>query len=247
MAYAILTRDPESAAPYAAALAARGLSCEAMPVTTTAAPHDRDALLRALELGGYSAIVVASARAAMALLAARGHAPLPEVWAVGPATARVLEAAHVPPLVPANARDGAALAHALLAARELTGKKVLVPRAEDGREELVDILRAGGAIVDAVAAYRTVATAPDDPSIARGREILAAGDAAICAVFAPSQVSALDALVGIRRLAGVWFVAIGETTAQALRDAGAEHIAVAAAPTPEALANAVAAVYPRAT
>jgi len=65
----------------------------------------------------------------------------------------------------------------------------------------------------------------------------------VCAVFAPSQVAALDAVFGIRRIAAP-FAAIGETTAAALRTAGAAVVAVADAPTPEGLAKAVSAVYP---
>ncbi len=243
MTYAVVTRDLESAAPYALALAPLDLEVVTMPVTRTEDPEDRDALLRSLELGGYAAIVCASPRAALALLGARGHAPLPEVWAVGPATARVLEAARVPALVPANARDGATLARELLTTRELSGKRVLVPRAEDGRDEVIEILRAGGVEVDAVIAYRTVAVAADDPAIAQGHALLAAGQVALCVVFAPSQVAALDSLVGIRKL-GTAFVAIGETTGEALREAGAEVIAVADSPTPEGIAKAAAAVYP---
>lgn len=62
-------------------------------------------------------------------------------------------------------------------------------------------------------------------------------------MFAPSQVAALDALVGVRRIAAR-FAAIGETTAVALRAAGAAAVAVADGPTPERLAKAVSAVYP---
>jgi len=243
MAYAVVTRDLDEAAPYVAALASLGLETVAMPVTRTEEPHDEDALRRAIELGGYAAIVCASARAALALLGARGDARLPEVWAVGPATARVLEAARVPAVVPSDTRDGATLARALLASRELVGKRILVPRAEAGRDDVLEILRAGGVEVDAVIAYRTVAVASDDPAIARGRELLAKGLAAVCVVFAPSQVAALDALVGLRSLV-TRFAAIGETTAVALRAAGAAVIAVADSPTPEGIANAVAAVYP---
>jgi uroporphyrinogen-III synthase len=65
----------------------------------------------------------------------------------------------------------------------------------------------------------------------------------VCAVFAPSQVAALDAVFGIRRIAAP-FAAIGETTAAALRAAGAAVVSVADGPTPEGLAKAVSAVYP---
>jgi uroporphyrinogen-III synthase len=136
------------------------------------------------------------------------------------------------------------VAHALVAARALAGRRVLVPRAEGGRDEAIAILRDAGAEVDAIVAYRTVSAAADDPAIARGLALLQGDAAAACAVFAPSQVRALDALVGIPRISAV-FVAIGETTAVALCDAGAAVVAVADGPTPEGLAKAVSAVYPR--
>jgi uroporphyrinogen-III synthase len=243
VAYAVITREAEAAAPYAAALAPLGLDGLALPVTRTAPARDPEELAGALERGGYAAIVVASARAALAIQAARGAAALPEVWAVGPATARALAAAGIAAQVPPVARDAATLARALVAGRALAGRRVLVPRAEDGRDEAIAILREAGAVVDAIAAYRTVAAAADDPELAHGLGLLRRGEVAVCAVFAPSQVAALEALVGIRRITAR-FAAIGETTATALREAGAGAIAVADAATPERLAKAVSAVYP---
>jgi uroporphyrinogen-III synthase len=128
---------------------------------------------------------------------------------------------------------------------------VLVPRAEAGRPEPVAILRAAGAIVDDVVAYRSQPAPSDDPLLERGLSLLATRTAKVCAIFAPSQVTALAALLGARALAlpalagAIRLAAIGETTADALRAAGvpAAQIAVARAPTPEGIANAVAAVY----
>lgn len=215
-----------------------------MPVTQTAPPADPGELVRAMERGGYQGIVCASARAAGAIIRSKGHAPVPEVWAVGPATARVLADAGLSPIVPETARDAVTLARALLTQRDLAGKRVLVPRAEDGREEGIALLREAGVIVDDIVAYRTLSVAADAPAIARGRELLAEGAADICCVFAPSQVTALDAICGVRTL-DTQFAAIGDTTAEALRGAGAARIVVAPNPTPEGIANAVAAVYPR--
>jgi uroporphyrinogen-III synthase len=243
VAYAVITREAEAAAPYAAALAPLGLDGIALPVTQIAPPRDAGQLVRALEHGGYAAIVVASARAAAALDAARGDAALPEVWAVGPATARALAAAGIPAVVPTAARDGATLARTLVAARGLAGHRVLVPRAEDGRDDAIEILRAAGAEVDAITAYRTVPTDAADPALAPGLALLRRGEVAVCAMFAPSQVTALDALLGIRRVTAR-FAAIGDTTAAALRAAGATAVVVAEAATPEGLAKAVSAVYP---
>jgi uroporphyrinogen-III synthase len=243
VAYVVITREAAAAAPYAAALAPLGLEGLALPVTRASPAGDPGELVRALARGGYAAIVVASARAALALQTARGDAALPEVWAVGPATERALAAAGIPARVPPVARDAATLARTLVAERALAGHRVLVPRAEDGRDEAIAILREAGALVDAITAYRTVPAAADDPALAHGLTLLRHGEVAVCAVFAPSQVAALDTLVGVRRITAA-FAAIGETTATALRAAGAAMVTVAEAPTPERLAKAVSAVYP---
>ena len=244
MAYAVLTRDPEACTAYAEALGRLGLEVVAMPVTRTVPPPDEAALGRALDAGGYAVILVASARAAQALATARGHAPLAEVWAVGPATAAALHAAGIPAIQPAAVHDASTLAVALLGERDLVGKKVLVPRAAEGRDEAITMLRAAGALVDDIAAYRTVAVAADDAELAMPLSLLVTGQAAVCAVFAPSQVTALHGLLGSLAELPTLFVAIGETTAAALHAAGVSEVGVADRPTPEGLANAVAAVYP---
>lgn len=256
MPTAVLTRDPVDAQAYASVLAPLGLDVVAMPVTRTEPPADRDALARALDQGDYAAIVVASPRAVHELARAVGSLAgirttlpeLPDVWAVGPATKRALDIARLPAQLPAGVRDGVELARHLVASRSLAGKRVLVPRAEEGRSDIREILRAAGAEVVDVVAYRTVALAPDDPLLADGADLLVRGAADVCAVFAPSQVSALAAAIGARGHALsaliTRFCAIGETTAGALRAAGVAEVAVADAPTPEGMARAVGSVYP---
>lgn len=249
MAFAVVTRDPVEAQAYAAALAPIGLEVVAMPVTKTHPPRDPAALGRALAAGGYAAIVVASPRAAhmLARAAAELAVALPEVWAVGAATKRALDIEQVTAFVP-DVVDGAGLARELIAQRALAGKRVLVPRAEDGREEPSELLRAAGAEVVAVVAYRTLPIAHDDKRVARGSELLLFGAAAVTAVFAPSQVAALAGIVAAhgRSLADLAtaFCAIGETTASALREAGVARVAVAPAPTPAGMARAAGSVYP---
>lgn len=242
----MLTRDPADAEAYAAALRPLGIEVVAMPVTKSAPAADPGALARALASGPFAAIVVASPRAAHELARAGvadagGDAKL--IWAVGPATKRALEIAKLRAHHP-DVKDGAELARALVAKRELAGKRVLVPRAEEGRVEALDILRAAGAEVVDVIAYRTVAVPAGDASVARGAELLRAGEANICAVFAPSQVAALAAIVGPLVAIATRFVAIGATTATALREVGVTDVAVAATPTPEGIARAVMSVYP---
>jgi uroporphyrinogen III methyltransferase/synthase len=228
MAFAVLTRDPADAQAYAAALAP--LEVVAMPVTRT------------VEVPG--ALAGATADLAMVMSPRAAHqlakAALDiDVWAVGPATKRALEIAKLRAHVPADVADGVALARALVKTG-IRGKRVLVPRAEEGRTEPLDILRAAGAEVIDVIAYRTVEAVPDDP---RGRQLLESGQAAVCCVFAPSQVTALARLVDLRGVR-THFCAIGETTAAAVRDAGIPEVAIAPSPTPEGMAQAVRAVYP---
>jgi uroporphyrinogen-III synthase len=243
VARAVLTRDPVDAEAYAAALRPLGVEVVAMPVTKPAPAADPGALARALATGPFAAILVASPRAAHEL--ARAVADIAfaaggagELWAVGPATKRALEIAKLRAHHP-DVKDGAELARALVAQRGVAGKRVLVPRAEEGRIEALEILRAAGAEVVDVIAYRTVAVGADDPNVARGAEVLRAGDARLCAVFAPSQVTALAAIVGPLPALATRFVAIGTTTAAALRGAGVAEVAVAATPTPEGIVGAV--------
>lgn len=253
MATAVLTRDPVDVPGYSRVLAPLGLDVVAMPVTKTVSAADPDALVRALADGTYSAIVVASPRAAHELARALGRVvpPLdavPTIWAVGPATKRALDIAKLPAHLPDDVRDGGELAVRLATSRDLRGERVLVPRAEEGRTEALEVLRDAGAIVVDVVAYRTLPAGVDDSQVGEGATLLASGGAAVCAVFAPSQVSALAAIMKARGHAlaslSTRFCAIGETTAAALRETGIERVAVAPAPTPEGMAQAVGSVYP---
>lgn len=246
MPVAVVTRELDAHSGYIGALAALGLDTVAMPVTRTEPPRDREALARALEHGGHAAIVIASARAAAALALAieSGARQLPEVWAVGPATKRALAAAGIRAQLPPSAHDGASLAQAMITTRDLAGRRVLVPRAEDGRDDAIAVLRSAGAEIVDIVAYRTVPTPADDASLSAGKQLLLTGRASVCALFAPSQVAALGSVVGPLAQLRVAFVAIGDTTGAVLREAGVAAVAVATSPTPEGLANAVAAVYP---
>jgi uroporphyrinogen-III synthase len=244
MPYAVLTRDPADAQAYVSVLAPLGLEVVAMPVTKTVLPLDPEGLTRALATGDFAAVVVASPRAAHELARAAKAIELPPVWAVGPATKRALEIAKIAAEHPSEARDGAELARRLVATIDVRDKRVLVPRAEEGRVEALEILRLAGAIVVDVIAYRTIPVPPDDPGAVRGADLLRAGRAAVCAVFAPSQVAALTSIVGHLGALATRFCAIGETTATAVRAAGVAAVAVAPVPTPEGMAQAVRSVYP---
>jgi uroporphyrinogen-III synthase len=256
---AVLTREPAAAAAYAAVLAPLGLGVVAMPVTRTeaAADEDRAKLAAAVaHLSRFDAVLVASPRAAEALVAAMGGdvtglwgAGAPKVWAIGAATQAALARANITAAVPGKS-DAAGLAEAVIAGG--MARRILLPRAEGGRDEGIAALEAAGATVEAITAYRTVAVPADDESIAVGVNALAGEPpAALVALFAPSQVTALDAILAARGTSlaglgalGVPIVAIGGTTGAAITAAGATIAAVAESPTPEGMAKAAAAVYP---
>lgn len=158
---------------------------------------------------------------------------------VGPATAaRLAELVRQPDLMPSE-HTGAALAASL--ARHVAGRAVLVPRAAEGRPELVDGLLAAGAEVVAPVAYRTVAAPPE--VLAPLGDLLAAGRIDAVAFASPSAVRSVVGALGARAalLGRVLLGAIGPTTAAALAEAGLPAGVVPAAHTAEGLAEALAA------
>jgi uroporphyrinogen-III synthase len=196
-----------------------------VPSVVTAPPASWEALDAALRrLGGFDWIVFASATAVdataerLSTLGLPPPGPATRLAAVGAATAARLAARLRPPdLVPPDA-TGAALASALES--RVSGRRVLVPRAAEGRPELLDGLAAAGAQVVAAEAYRTVAAPPS--AVAPLGERLAAGEVDAVAFASPSAVRSVVAGLGSRAglLGRVPLAAIGPTTAAALEEAG---------------------------
>ncbi len=250
MLYALVTREPERAAPYCAALARLGLRALAMPVTTTEELATEELAAALAELRADDVVALASARAAELVARALAGRALGagQLWVVGEATALPLRRAQQPVQVAAGA-SAMGLAEAILAARPAAGLRVLLPRAAQGREEAACALREAGAEVRELEVYRSVPAPPTSPELAEPLARWAAGEVAVLAVFAPSQVAALVELAARAGRAfatpGLLFAAVGETTASALRSAGVRELVVAERPTPEAMAKAVATRYPR--
>jgi uroporphyrinogen-III synthase/uroporphyrinogen III methyltransferase/synthase len=216
-----------------------------VPAIAVAPPVSWEPLDAALsDLVQFDWIAFASATAVDATLSrivALGLPPPPvgtRLAAVGQVTAeRLHERLRAPDLVPESA-TGASLAAAM--APHMRGRRVLVPRAAEGRPELVDGLVEAGAAVTAVACYRTVpasalAVAP------LGEAIL---DGAVDAVsFAsPSAVRSILAGLGARAalLDRCALAAIGPTTAAALQEAGLRVTVVPTRSTAADLAEAIA-------
>jgi len=239
-----VTRAASADDALSARLAALGAEVLEFPAIVVAPPSSLAALDAALrDLAAVDWIAFASANAVERTISRAielGLAPealaRPRLAAVGKATsARVAASLRPPDLVPADAR-GEALSAAL--APQVRGRRVLVPRAEEGRPELVEGLARAGAEVVAPAAYRTVPAAAG--SLEPLGDALRAGRLDAVVLASPSAVRSVVAAVGAALLARARIAVIGPTTADAARAAG---LAVAVQPRRSdgaALADAIA-------
>jgi uroporphyrinogen III methyltransferase/synthase len=149
--------------------------------------------------------------------------------AIGPATAKALEAASA--RVDIVARDSKAEG-ALAAIIEhaggpdsIRGLRFLIPRARVAREVLPVELSALGATVDAVEAYQTVSPETDGGELKR---LLIEAPIDVITFTSSSTVSNLAAIVGMkdlsRLLEGVLVACIGPVTARTAREHGLHEI-----------------------
>lgn len=233
----VVTRPREKSGGAAAALRSLGARVVFAPLIRTVAPRSWKALDRAiLDLSRYDAVAFTSANAVeFFFLRCRkllGRAPVSPrtVAAVGRATAKaVAKNGWRCSVVPDDARSEG-LARALRVPR---GARVLMPRAERGLDTLPLALRKNGARVDVVTAYRTL---PDPEGRRALRRALALGADAVTFASPSAVVPAVREL----KLSGAAAVAIGPTTASALRTHGVVPAGVSKRPDPESFARAVA-------
>jgi len=239
----LLTRPDGPAGPLADGLRALGARVWSVPVIRFAPPASwarLDAALRRLEL--YDAAVFASTRAvdsvfSRALALGLRLAPPRRVLAVGPATAQALRRRGWRAAMPGTHRAE----HLAAATGNMRGRRVFLPRAQGGREVLPGLLRARGARVDAVTAYRTLADR-------RGAQRLrvAADSGRVCAVVFTSG-STVEHLLGQlpaasrRRLFSRAVAAsIGPVTSAALKRRGLATAIEAPRATTASLCSAIA-------
>ena len=195
-------------------------------------------------------VVVTSANGADAVVAALGRLDLPAgrfAWAaVGEASRSVLAAAGADDAFVPTDPDGASLAAELPVQ---PGQPVLVARAELADPALPETLRARGATVTEVVAYRTV----EGPtaSIARLADALDDGPVDALVVTSGSVARGILALAAddeVRaRLRATPVVVIGAPSAAAARDAGFGTVEIAPSPDPESVAAFVAGALGAAT
>lgn len=245
----VITRDDGPEGRLAAALAARGLEPFALPTIAIHPGADvtrLDAVLA--ELGRADWLAFTSAHAVAAVVerpawSERRAGAHPRIAAVGSATAARLRDSGAPPDVVADKPGARGLAAALARSGSLEGVHVMWPRSDRARPELAERLRAFGARVTEVAAYRTELLS--SPRLEDFQRLLAEGRLAAIAFLSPSSASGLAAALGasdLGLLVGRALVAsIGPTTSAALRELQAPPQIEASRPGVEALAAALAA------
>ncbi|MBI4061932.1 MAG: uroporphyrinogen-III synthase [Elusimicrobia bacterium] len=233
----VVTRPRAKSGAVAAALARRGARVIYAPLIRIVRPRSWRSLDAALKnLHHYDAVAFTSANSVdflfsrMKKVLKRKPVSPRILAAVGRATAGAV-AAHGwrCSVIPEDAR-AAGLARALRVPR---GSRVLIPRAERGLDRLPKSLRAAGVRVTVVPAYRTI---PDKKGLLTLHHALALGADAVC--FASGSAAVLGA--PDLKLSGAAAIAIGPTTAAALRARGVPPAAIAKRPDPESFARAVA-------
>jgi uroporphyrinogen-III synthase len=176
----IVTRPAAQAAVWVDKLKAQGVDAVAMPLIGIQPAADRDAVLDAWRgLPSRDLVVFVSPNAVEEFFACR---PAGGAWpaqamagSVGPGSTHALQLHGVPagsiaePSHDAPQFDSEAL-WAQLSHLAWSGRSVLIVRGDGGREWLADTLKAHGAQVDFVAAYRRVQAVPDDELLAQAVE-----------------------------------------------------------------------------
>lgn len=214
------------------ALGAEPLACPAIAIAPPASYAPLDAALA--RLAEYDWLLFTSVNGVAAFVARRalvGAPPAParlRVGAIGPATA---DAARKAGLAPAFVPDTYVAEGILAQIGDVAGRRILLPRAEQARAVLAAGLRAQGALVDEVTAYRTV---PDSGGAALIADLRAGAIDAITFTSSSTvrffweglagQVEPADLAASPRRPA---IVCIGPITAATARGLGLPVDAVA--------------------
>jgi uroporphyrinogen III methyltransferase/synthase len=251
----LVTRPREQAPELVDRLSALGAESIEAPMIRMAPPDDPDPLLGAAARPEmFDWIVFTSANAVEAFMTAlldgeRDVRALkgPRICVSGTATADRLAAYGIKAdLIPREFRADAVVA-ALLATEPMSGVRVLLPRADIGREVIADQLREAGANVTEVIAYRTVledSQREGDPDV---YGMLLEGRIDVVTFTSPSAVRNFAKIHGADQVADLLkntvVATIGPVTADATRQLGIPVTVQPTTYTVPALVDAIAAYY----
>ncbi|MBI3129553.1 MAG: uroporphyrinogen-III synthase [Candidatus Tectomicrobia bacterium] len=250
----VVTRPAGQAGSFASLLEEMGAEPVVAPLVEIGPPEDWAPLDAAIgRLNCYHWVIFTSANGVIYFaerLAAAGKdaGAVPSrsrIMAIGPATAKAVEASLCRRADAMPAQFVAEGILALLNGEDMRGKRVLIPRAAEAREILPDTLRERGAEVDVVHAYRTL-PAPPEASESLRRE-LAGGRIDMVAFTSSSTVWSFARALGsafLREHRGRFKVAsIGPVTTGTARELGLDPEVEAGESTTPGLAGAIAAFY----
>jgi uroporphyrinogen-III synthase len=217
------TRPREQAAELSRLLSQAGfdvVEAPAIDIVPAWRPAELDSVREELSKAAFDWVVLASQNAAHGL----------EDQLSGASVVCGTSTAHALRLTPRLTLDRFSAAAALAALRPVvrSGQRVLVPRAAEGRDELIDGLLALSVEVTAPIAYNTA-------FVAASAQRLREGGVDVLTVCSPSAVRSLASAVDAESI----LVCLGETTAEAARLAGLRVDAVAQRTTMAALVEAV--------
>jgi uroporphyrinogen III methyltransferase/synthase len=238
----VVTRARAQAGELVDRLAALGADVCELPAIELRPLDDYGALDSSISrLGEYDWLIFTSVNAVeffLARLAASTHdvrAIRGRLCAIGSGTAAALEKLQLKvDLMPEDATsEGVARA---FEAHELEGKRVLLPRAAEAREVIPEALRARGAVLDVVDAYRNVI--PQDAA-ERAHEIWSKGSPDWITVTSGSTVKNVLAVVPGGALDGVKIASIGPATSAVVRKHGLEVHAEAQPSNVDGLISAI--------
>ncbi len=219
-----VTRPPEQAGRLIEGLGRLGADALACPTIRIGDPSDPGGLARAVEnLDSYDWIVFTSANGVRRFWAVLGQVMdeprLPvhtRVAAIGPATADELVTLGGHPEVVPEEYVAEAVADALIALDEMSGRRVLLPRAAGARKVLPERLAAAGAVVEEVVAYEAHA---NPEGIAELRGAIDRGEIDMVTFTAASTVRHFVERAG-SDLGEARVAVIGPITADAARSVG---------------------------
>lgn len=240
----VVTRTREQASGLASGLRALGAEVLEAPLIRIEPPASFAALDAALhQLAAFDILIVTSGNT-VKVLVERKPPPWPAqpfTVAVGPATAAALRAHGLR----VDLQPEPSVAESVLreTAPTAAGKRVFLPQAAAARDLIAEGLRAAGALVEKVEAYRTV---PDQSSRTLLELAFASGVDAVT-FTSSSTVESLFALLGEghaqRLLAHVRCCSIGPVTSASLRARGIEPSAEARTHDIDGLLQSIAELF----
>lgn len=250
----LVTRPQPQADEWVARLQALGVPAQALPLLAIADAADPAAVAAAWATVPAQALVMfVSPSAVERFFGQRPDraSPAPawpaQVWAgsTGPGTARALRQAGVPaaqlvsPPEAGGAFDSEALWRALKPRRDWQGASALIVRGEGGRDWLAETLRAEGAAVHFVEAYRRAAPVPDAAQQALLAQALRAPAATVWLFSSSEAIGHLPTLAPEADWSQARALATHPRIAAAARAIGFGQVRQVA-PSPQAVVDALA-------